>query len=258
MAFNFTSNKSTILLLLTVMITFFLMPFLEDLQKDLDYWLMRKHITNKFEAPIRIIYFDENDIEKLGGWPVKRNIYGFLVERLKALGAKTIAFHIYWGKGSDVNDENDLFLASILNKSINIFGSYYFENIDEESEAPSSIPELQWEINGNKKCLTAASGIQPPDDIFLKGNTSFGFVNLELTGDGICDETILLTKYGGKIYPSFSNLIARNYQKILIDSTISKIKINFKIETNHLPKISVREIIRPKNPVQLKKQLTVR
>jgi len=232
------------------------MSFFDHLQQDCNYWLMRKRITNKFEAPIRIIYFGENDIERLGGWPVKRNIYGYLVEKLKALGVKEIGFHVYWGKDSDLNDENDLFLTSILNKNNNIIGSFYFENIGDVSKPVTPFPELQWTVDGIRKDLTVASGIQSPDKIFLTGNTNFGFVNLELTKDGICDEAILLTKYGDGIYPSFSNLIARNFQKISIDSSISKIKINFKINANHLPKISVREIIRPENPEQLKKELS--
>lgn len=42
------------------------------------------------DSSVVIIHIDGNDIEKLGGWPLKRSYYALLVSRLSDLGVSKI------------------------------------------------------------------------------------------------------------------------------------------------------------------------
>lgn len=120
------SFKKIWLPLITIITVFLLTPVFNRLQNGWNDWLMRRHLRDGFAAPIKIVYFDEKDIESLGGWPLPRNIYAYLAEKLCRLGAKAVGFDIYWGPRASGADENDLLLASVLKQRQNVYGSFYF------------------------------------------------------------------------------------------------------------------------------------
>ncbi len=115
--------------IIVVCMVYFSMPVINCWQKGLDHWLMRKNVTNKFDVPINIVYFDEQDIEQLGGWPLTRNAYAFLIEKLFSLDVRLIGIDVFWGERLVSHDENDFLLASVLNKIPRLAGSFYFESL---------------------------------------------------------------------------------------------------------------------------------
>jgi DNA-binding NtrC family response regulator/CHASE2 domain-containing sensor protein len=255
MNIKYIFKKEFLISLLAAGFIYIMIPFFNNTQKDLNYWLMRRHVSNRFKSPIYIVYFDEDDIQLLGGWPLSRNIYGYLAEKLFSLGAEIVGFDIFWGDRADASDENDMFLASVLNKQNSIVGSFYFSIFGHNNSEEKPVPDLGWIFKKEPQNLMHASSIQTASKMFLKGRAKFGFVNLPFTNEGIIEEAALLVKSGDIIYPSFSNLISRIYKQNCADSSLSEIKINYTVNTKHLPIISIREIIHEEDTERLKQKL---
>ena len=225
--------------LCVIVLLFLLHSVFENLQNDFNYWLSRKNVTNKISTPVYIVYFDETDLTQMGGWPLSRNIYGFLAEKLTEMGARVVGFHVFWEDQTEPDDENNLFLSHILSKHKNIVGSYYFKDTPGDHQM---FPTNPWKNKIKSKNIHVANGINSPDKQLLSGQAQFGFVNLYTNRDGIVEKTDLLMAYSDSVYPSFANVIARNFTDVPVDSGKTHIKINYTFDANHVPVISVRDI----------------
>ncbi len=220
-----------------------LTPVFNRLQRGWDDWLMRRHLASRFEAPIRTVYFDEKDIESLGGWPLPRNIYAYLAERLNQLGARTIGFDIYWGPRPHGPDENDFLLATVLAQHRNICGSFYFEQIDRNGEQKINYSDLEWPYPISNVRMSSATGLQAPASEFRQGPGRFGFANLIVAVDGAVRETDLLLRGGNTIYASFAKVLAHAFSPVALDSALAQVRINYRLDAKQLPLISVRDIL---------------
>jgi DNA-binding NtrC family response regulator/CHASE2 domain-containing sensor protein len=255
MKFKSILKKEFIIFFCIICIVYFCMPLINHLQSGFNSWLMRKNATGQFEVPINIVYFDEKDIETLGGWPLSRNVYAFLAEKLNSFNVKSIGFYVYWAERTIHQDEDDLLLLSVLEKYNNIIGSFYFKNLNDYSENEIPVNPLQYNLKNIPNDIPLVSNIQSPDSLFLKGNVKFGFINLPMTSNGLIEQAFLYAKCGQSVYPSFNMLLANTYQNPQIDPNITKIQINYKVNIDHLPQLSVREIIHSKPSKELREKL---
>ena len=227
---------------LAIVILYLCMPFFNNLQNGLNHQFMRSGVTGQFKAPVQIVYFDDADIETLGGWPLARNIYGFLIEKLSGMGARAIGIHVFWKENNNPNDENDLFLQYMLHKHRGVIGAFYFNQLDTLSKNESYIPELGMGAAGSEECNFYASGIQAPDRDFLGAGARFGFVNLLMNREGLIEEAVQVVQCGDQYYPSFASLIA---QRLMHEGQTlpPRMKMNYYVTSGQLPKIPVRDII---------------
>ncbi|MGH7600895.1 MAG: sigma 54-interacting transcriptional regulator, partial [bacterium] len=229
---------------LTIVAALFLLtPAFNHLQRGWDDWLMSRHLASRFEAPIRIVYFDEKDIESLGGWPLPRNVYAYLAEKLNQLGARTIGFDIYWGPRPRGPDENDFLLATILALHRNICGSFYFESISQTTAPEEGFASLEWPPSKSFASLPPAAGLQAPAAEFLQGPGRYGFANLSVASDGAIRESDLLLRNGNAVYPSFAKVLAHAFSAVALDSVLPQSRINYRLAGSQIPLISVREVL---------------
>lgn len=236
-----------------ILIFTLLSGFLFKQQGPFNGWMMRMHQKEALESPVRIVYFDRQDIESMGGWPLSRNVYGFLIRRLFELGVRQAGVHVYWGS-NPTHDENDIFLKSSLDQHDGIVGSFYFHQLGAWSEREKTVESLSW-YNPNQKVSKSASGLQPPDEYFHTRGIRFGFVNLPLTSSGIVIEAPLLVRCGEALYPSFNWLLALGYDQNMKLPGSARIRINYRVSQKHLPMISVRDLLSAGDNEEIREQL---
>ncbi len=237
----FKKNWATFLLTLFI---FLLTPILNRTQHGWEDALMRLHTRKQFSAPIKIVYFDENDIASLGGWPLARNVYAFVAERLYQLGVKVVGFDVYWGARSNGPDENDLALAAMLDQRENLCGSFYFEALDATGSVETRAPKLEWpdSLAAREKAITA-SGLHAPAEEFLRGPARYGFANLLADDRAMIREAPLFARNGNAIYPSFARVLAQRFTSEANFSTATRMRINYHVAPQDLPLIPVRELV---------------
>ncbi len=243
--------KRNWLQLITIAVMFLLTPALNDLQSGWNDRLMRRHLLERVETPIKIVYFDEKDIETLGGWPLARNVYALIAEQLCRLGVKAVGFDIYWGPRPLPADENDLLLAAVLKRRQNIYGSFYFDNSAASDGNERNLPSLIWPHQISPDDLHSASELKAPAPEFLEMPGRFGFANLSVEIDGSVRDAHLLLGNGNAVYPSFANVLTHYSSPVALDSALEKIKINYRVTAKQLPLISVRDLFQVKDDSSL-------
>ena len=83
----------------------------------------------KSTSEIVLIYIGEDDIQTLGGWPITRDYYSYLIHILNQKGAKTIAFDLLFDTPSSVYPEFDTTLAYFLRRYDNVILPYAFNTV---------------------------------------------------------------------------------------------------------------------------------
>ncbi|MBI3194376.1 MAG: sigma 54-interacting transcriptional regulator [Ignavibacteriae bacterium] len=99
------------------------------------------------DSSIVIVYFGNEDIAALGGYPLKRNYYALLVSALHEAGASAVGFDIAFTNPDREHPEFDNVFATVVKSSGNVVMSGYFGSLeDSETGSPSfpigSQPEL--------------------------------------------------------------------------------------------------------------------
>lgn len=92
------------------------------------------------DSSVVLLYFDNNDIRALGGWPLKRNYYALLVSELDRLGARAIGIDIVFADERLDFPEYDEVLTTTVRKSGRVVLSGYFEKINSDSSDESFPP----------------------------------------------------------------------------------------------------------------------
>ena len=181
-----------------------LLPSFES-KIDKDFRNLMAYAGGKEEADTSIVLIgiDEFDIEKLGGWPLKRNYYALLINKLSALKVKVIGLEVFLSEGLSFQSVyNDVLKNEIEKSGKVILGSV----------------AAGLTLNGN---TVYAEAIELPAS-FLTGNTVSGHLNFFDEPDFILPITVSADGVSEK---AFSASIAAKAGSALIES--ANIKINF-------------------------------
>jgi transcriptional regulator with GAF, ATPase, and Fis domain/CHASE2 domain-containing sensor protein len=116
-----------------------------------------------------VIFIDSQDIRELGGWPITRDYYGYMIHILNQAGARVIGFDILFNTANSKYPEYDTALAEFIQASGNIVLPMAFAEI-ERTPVPSSI--------ASQKILQAR---QPsfPLELFRQPSAAIGFSNFD-------------------------------------------------------------------------------
>ena len=101
------------LVLFVVVITFLLRPIDDQLLST--RYDVRGEITA--DTNVVIVYLDNEDIQLLGGWPLQRNYYALMIDRLHAWGAGVIGFDILLDTPSSISPEYDELFISVARRA---------------------------------------------------------------------------------------------------------------------------------------------
>ncbi len=156
----------------------------------LDFWYKTRP-----PVPVRddivIIEVGDDTIAKLGKWPFPRNYHALLTNALKASGARTIVFDIFFSEPK----EGDEAFGSAIRKAGNVYVPYVF---DLERETPHS------------RFMKATKYAAPLIDVIKKEVKGSGFVNVEPDVDGKVRRIPPFIEYEGEFYPHLTFNVAIN------------------------------------------------
>ncbi len=162
---------------------------------------------SKIDTSIVILYLDNDDINALGGWPLKRNYYALLINVLNELGAKVIGFGIALTETNQERPEYDDLLANVVLKNKNVVFSSYFKSIsNEEPNLTSRLPEgVGYRLDPINRILSGEA-INLPFEKLLTSAYSVGHENLS------SDSRVpLFIASGNGLMPAFSFEILRRF-----------------------------------------------
>lgn len=101
------------LVVFAVLLTFLLRPVDDQLLA------IRYDVRGEINADtnIVIVYLDNEDIQLLGGWPLQRNYYALMIDRIRDWGAAVIGFDILLDMPSTTSPEYDRLLVSVAQRT---------------------------------------------------------------------------------------------------------------------------------------------
>ncbi len=213
---------------------------------------LRQNIIYKYKKHNdSIIILDIDEIsyeyftEKYGSWPVPREYWGTLINRLEKYSPKAIAFDMLFVKKFNTQKGSDTKLISAINNNKNVLVAIDFDEKSSEERTPPEFPDtIKVKVDGG---LNLKNAKKLPDltwknsrgimDEILKGNENVGFINVPTESDGAIREYMPLLVYKDEFYRHLAlitalkslgadthNLKIRN-NEIIIDKT-HKIPLN--------------------------------
>ena len=112
---------------------------------------------------ILFVFIGSEDVDALGGWPISRDYYAYLIHKLQSDSTRVIGIDVIFAKSDPQYPEYDQILAESIQSSANVC-------------LPMTFAELSLALSGKK----LPSGIQPlmPMETFSAVSGGIGFSNL--------------------------------------------------------------------------------
>jgi len=143
---------------------------------------------------IILIHIGRDDINALGGWPISRDYYGFLIYALNQMGCRIIGLDVMFNHTDQLHPEFDKTLAGFMSE---------YENIC----LPMTFSELKIGESGELE------GINPnyPHDQFREPAAGLGFSNM---GPELIIRSLpIVARFESELMLSFGAELARQYLK---------------------------------------------
>jgi adenylate cyclase len=186
--------------------------FLANLEFGTYDTVLRAARANPPDSRVVIVDVDERSLSAVGQWPWRRDVVGDLVDRLRQLGAATVALDIIFAE-SDRFDGNgvsgDVSLAETLREGRVVVGyALTFDPADKGSNACVHHPlGLAIVRRGDEEAdspFFRATGAICSLPTLTKAAGSSGFLNAAPDPDGLLRRAPLLLEFDGNVYPSLA------------------------------------------------------
>lgn len=208
--------------------------FNDSENKSFDYRqsLLVKHRHLKPSKDIVVVAIDDGSYEyildKYGEWPISRDIYAKIIDRIEKNNPKAIVFDLMFIKSFKTNPTADTILANTMAKYNNIYTAINFDNQSYEVRTPIELPErlavnvdnqsnVDFKRNfGFTNCRSIISKI-------LETKTKVGMININRSEDGIIRKVPVFVYYNNHYYPHLTlsvgnDLINNSKTDFVIDS----------------------------------------
>lgn len=138
---------------------------------------------------IVIVHINTDDIEQLGGWPLKRSYYALLIDRLNKIGAGKIGVEVMFSSRLAFQEIYNDLLNEVLKKSNNVVLSSIVATSDTiiYSQPKYEIPSLK---TGHLNYIVS-DGYYVPEYISVNGQIEKAFA-VEIAGDDFTEGDDLL------------------------------------------------------------------
>lgn len=238
---------------------------------------MRQTIkTDKFEKRLVMADIDDYSLKELGQWPVSRDTWANLINKLKVYGAKVIAFDVFFAEQTkSCNDVSvdDLMAQSIVNfqsvpgnkviipYSLNTQGADIFEELPEQLY--NYIIDTKNSEGIELKPKAVSKAVWPIQKI-LDTEASLGHIQVEADSDGIMRhyqivgniDTLYMPSYALQAYVHYTGdtplLEMLNIGDYKFKLATGNLELNYKGEAkvrwlgdaSHFPRVSIADIVR--------------
>lgn len=176
---------------------------LEDITTDLRFAIRGER---PMDSTIVALYLDNEDIEALGGWPLRRNYYALLLDALHDVGARAVAMDIYFGERNPEFADYDRLLSAVTERAGNVVYACYFQNLGEESPVlplhPSEAVSRFLYMTSQPQRFIAGFDLNTPIESILSSAAGLGETNL--FPEPILRHVPLFVNYREALFPSLS------------------------------------------------------
>jgi DNA-binding NtrC family response regulator/CHASE2 domain-containing sensor protein len=150
----------------------------ESLDDEATQWLTRARGEQRADTSIAILYFDNDDIAALGGWPLKRSLYALLIDVLDRVGASAIGIDIFFGEEHREFPEYDRLLAATAARSGKVVFSSYFRQLQPDTPSrPSDVLPDHFFLKSSAQSLSGRQ-LQAPIAGLVQAAAGIGHTNL--------------------------------------------------------------------------------
>lgn len=112
-------------------------------RRGLDYLLALRGSLDASHSPVTLVAIDSPSLQKLGRWPWDRRIHARLVRRLKAAGARVIAFDVFFGQHAQNDPAQDEVFALACKEAGNVvLGSYLADPLGGRQARPVALEPI--------------------------------------------------------------------------------------------------------------------
>jgi signal transduction histidine kinase len=170
--------------------------------------LLRRAGAGSTSGHIAIVDIDERSVATVGQWPWRRDVMAELVERVRALGAQTIALDIVFSEADRQRDElnSDTILAETLRAGRVVLG-YAFTFGEHPTPGrrcvlhPLSVTVVQPDAALGSPLFEAHDALCSLPSLAQAAALS-GFLNASPDADGTLRRVPLVLEFQGNIYPA--------------------------------------------------------
>jgi CHASE2 domain-containing sensor protein len=186
--------------------------FLTNLEYSTYDTLLRITGSTPPDTRIVIVDVDERSLSAIGQWPWRRDIVGDLVNRLRSLGASTVALDIIFAESDryeGTGASTDASLADTLRSGRVVVGyALTFDAAAKGSNAcvqhPIGLAIIRRGDQEAEDPFFRATGAICSLPILTKAAGASGFLNAAPDPDGLLRRAPLLLEFDGSIYPSLA------------------------------------------------------
>ncbi|MFT7002810.1 MAG: adenylate cyclase [Sulfurimonas sp.] len=175
----------------------------------------KEQVASKY---ITIVDIDAKSIEKLGQWPFPRNLISDAILNLTNSGAGIIGFDIVFSNPDRLSPHkmaqhlkiegnftnNDILLASTLQKTPTILGYFFDMSNPNEQSAPKLLANIDIRGSKNLDYFNQAKGVVGNIKELKESAYSSGYFNLTNITSGVVDSAPILIDFEGELYPSLA------------------------------------------------------
>lgn len=195
--------------------------FNDSENKAFDYRqsLLVKHRHLKPSKDIVIVAIDDGSYEyildRYGEWPISRDIYAKIIERIEKDNPRAIVFDLMFIKSFKSNPVADKTLADTMAKYNNIYTAINFDNQSYDVRTPVELPDRMAVSveNKSKVDFKSTSGYTNCRSIIpqiLDTDTKVGMININRSEDGIIRKVPVFAYYNNNYYPHLTMLVAND------------------------------------------------
>lgn len=177
-----------------------------------------------FDSEIVLAEIDDYSIKGFGSWPIPRQNWGKLIDKLRVFGAKIVAFDVFFGEESlTCGQENpDQYLSDSIKRFHKVPGNRVVlpynlfvngtKSYPEPPEALNYFALVAKQTRGSAMSIDEISDSVYPIDVLLEHDPALGFIEAKPDSDGIIRHYKAFSNiYGDLFVPSFSLVTYQNY-----------------------------------------------
>jgi adenylate cyclase len=198
-------------------------PLLDQLELK-TYDMRLRALPRSAPQHVTIAAIDEKSLAKLGRWPWSRSTFAELVQRLDQLGAKVIAFDVFFSERESARADAQ-FARAIAKSGKVVLGTVFLLNREEARHLGQGSLEAAMRAIAPQAIanVRAASGPRPEfqmDEPFgvlaniaelQKSAAHTGHINVLPDIDGVVRRTPLVLRHDGRYFPAFDIQVARTF-----------------------------------------------
>jgi transcriptional regulator with GAF, ATPase, and Fis domain/CHASE2 domain-containing sensor protein len=193
----FADKKFLVLLFFLILfgfVTYFQMPWDEPVDDALISLEHKIRGSRSLDSNFVVIYLGDEDIQALGGWPLSRDYYGYLIHVLKSSAAKVIGIDVLFAKPDHTHPEYDNTLSTFIHSAGNVCLPIIFSEL---------IPR---ENNTNDQAYYGENPTMPLKQL-MKYSAAVGFSNFSKSNNTLRAPIIALN--GDSTFYSFGAQLAK-------------------------------------------------